>query len=152
MAAAFQIASFIAVVATGPIASRFGTRRGQLATVASATTAAMVGMAVAPALAGLWVVVAGAALGAAFPLALTLPVDFSVDARDAGSKASLTLLVGYLVAAGGPPLVGLLRESTPDAGPVFVMLSLCGAGFVAFTLLLPRTARPRPVDIPITSD
>jgi CP family cyanate transporter-like MFS transporter len=152
MAAVFQIASFLAVVATGPIASRFGTRRGQLATVAGATTAAMVGMAVAPGLAGLWVVVAGAALGAAFPLALTLPVDFSVDASDAGSKASLTLLVGYLVAAGGPPVVGLVRESTADVGPIFVLLSLCGAGFVAFTLLLPAAGRWRPVDIPITSD
>lgn len=108
------------------------------------------GFALSPDLAAVWVVVAGASLGAAFPLVLSLPVDYAGDERDAGSKASLILLVGYVVAAAGPPLI-FVRDLTLDAVPVFLLLAACGGAFLLATRWLPVSGR-RPLPLAITTD
>ena len=152
MVGVFQVSNLAAVVATGYLAERFLGRRGQLRVVAVAFTLGLGGMALAPALAPAWIVIAGAGIGAAFPLALTLPVDYARDELDAGAKASLMLLVGYLVAAVGPPLIGIVRAAIPDVTPVYLLLAGCGAAFLALTAWL----RPVPVHhsspVPITTD
>jgi MFS transporter, CP family, cyanate transporter len=148
----FQLSNLVAVVAIGFVAERLGSRRTQLRMVGGAFAVGLAGLAIFPPLTIAWVIVAGIGLGAAFPLAMTLPVDYARDERDAGAKASLMLLVGYLIAAVGPPLVGLVRQSFDEVAPVHLLLAACGAGFVALTGWL----RPPPADhaapVPITTD
>jgi len=152
MVGVFQTSNLVAVVAIGYLAERLGTRRTQLRIVAALFTTGLLGLAIAPQLSVAWIVIAGAGLGAAFPLALTLPVDYAVDDRDAGGKASLMLLVGYLVAAAGPPALGFVRDLTTETAPVFVLLGVCAAGFLALTAWLrPADAHPAP-QVPITTD
>ena len=60
----------------------------------------------------LWVVLMGLGQGAAFSLALTF---FALRAPDPGHAAALSGMaqsVGYLLAAGGPFLFGVLRDVT----------------------------------------
>ncbi|WHZ13159.1 MAG: putative MFS-type transporter [Burkholderiaceae bacterium] len=59
-----------------------------------------------------WAIVLGAAQGAGFALALTLIVLRSPDARVASQLSAMAQGVGYLIAAVGPLLVGLLRGWT----------------------------------------
>jgi MFS transporter, CP family, cyanate transporter len=94
-----------------------------------------------PAAAILWVGLLGFALGAALPLALTLPVDLGHDARDTGAKAGLMLLVGYLLAATGPATIGLIREATLTSTPVFVLLAACAGAFVVLSSRVPVVGR-----------
>lgn len=83
----------------------------------------------------LWAVLVGIG-GAVFPVALTL---FSIrSATTAGTTAlsSMAQSIGYLLAAGGPFLVGLLRESTGSwSVPIGLLLGLAVvqtcAGYVA---------------------
>jgi CP family cyanate transporter-like MFS transporter len=60
----------------------------------------------------LWVVLLGLGQGASFSLALTF---FALRAPDTGHAAALSGMaqsVGYLLAAGGPFLFGVLRDAT----------------------------------------
>ena len=57
-----------------------------------------------------WVIVLGLGIGGLFPLALTLPLDYSTDADEAGQLAAMTFFIGYIVAAVGPVTVGALRD------------------------------------------
>ena len=59
----------------------------------------------------------GLGIGAYFPLALTLPVDVASDAADAASISALMLLIGYLLAAIAPVVLGLVRDATGDFEP-----------------------------------
>lgn len=150
--AIFQASNFVAVVGVGSLAERIGTRRSQLLVVGALFCIGPVGMVLLPVLTVAWVVVAGLGLGAALPLAMTLPVDYARDETDAGAKASLMLLVGYLVAAAGPPLVGFVRQAFSGASPVFLLLAVCGAGFVALALWLRPPPAHHPSGVPVTTD
>lgn len=82
-----------------------------------------------------WAVLLGIAQGGAFALALTLIVMRSPDARVAAQLSGMAQGVGYLVAAAGPMLVGLLRAWTGSFrasallfGLLGVALALAGAG------------------------
>lgn len=59
-----------------------------------------------------WAVALGIAQGSTFALALTLIVMRSPDAGVAARLSGMAQGVGYLIAAGGPMLVGLLRAWT----------------------------------------
>ena len=59
-----------------------------------------------------WAVALGVAQGSTFALALTLIVMRSPDANVAARLSGMAQGVGYLIAAGGPLLVGLLRAWT----------------------------------------
>ena len=52
------------------------------------------------------------------------------------------LLVGYLVAAAGPAVVGLVREQTTASAPVFITLVLASLAFIAAASRLGPGARP----------
>lgn len=138
----FQLGSLAGVLSVGFVADRWGTRRQQLLLAASAVAIALLGLLITPGVALLWVALAGCALGAALPLVLALPVDVSRDEQDAGAKAGLMLLVGYLVAAAGPAVVGLVREQTTASAPVFITLVLASLAFIAAASRLGPGARP----------
>ncbi|MET3513925.1 CP family cyanate transporter-like MFS transporter [Pseudacidovorax sp. 1753] len=82
-----------------------------------------------------WAVLLGIAQGGTFSLALTMIVMRSPDARVAAQLSGMAQGVGYLVAATGPMLVGLLRAWTGSFrasallfGALGVALVLAGAG------------------------
>jgi CP family cyanate transporter-like MFS transporter len=83
------------------------------------------------ALVALWVSVLGFVLGGTFGLALLLLVERAPDAGTAAELSGMAQSVGYLVAAGGPALFGLLHDVT--GGWTIPLLALVGvlAGKVA---------------------
>ena len=86
-------------------------------------------------------VVLGLGIGGLFPLALTLPLDYSANADEAGRLTAMTFFVGYVVAAVGPVAVGALRDATGgEAGP-FVALGAGSVGvFFSSFRVRPRSA------------
>jgi MFS transporter, CP family, cyanate transporter len=91
-----------------------------------------------------WVVVLGLGIGGLFPLALTLPLDYSANADEASRLTAMTFFVGYVVAAVGPVTVGALRDATGGYAFPFVALAALSAGMlVASFQFRPRSA-PRP--------
>ncbi|VTU20833.1 CynX/NimT family MFS transporter [Variovorax sp. PBL-E5] len=120
------------------IAVRCRNQSGMAAAVAVFTVAAMLGCLFAP-LSGVWgwAVLLGIAQGASFALALTLIVLRSPDPHVAAQLSGMAQGVGYLIAACGPMLVGLLRGwsgSFDASGFLFVgvgaamLISGLGAG------------------------
>jgi MFS transporter, CP family, cyanate transporter len=84
----------------------------------------------------LWCGLLGLGQGASFGLALTLFALRAPDARRAADLSGMAQSVGYLLAAGGPALFGLLHDRTggwtaPLAALVAVSLALIPAGLGA---------------------
>jgi MFS transporter, CP family, cyanate transporter len=152
LVSAFQLSGLVAVLGASYVADRIGTRQQQLRILSGAFTIGLAGMALLPSLMVIWVIVSGAALGMAFPLILALPVDYATDDRDAGSKASLMLLFGYLIAAAGPIILGFVRDLSSTVEPVYLLMAVLGAGFFTLTAWLRATPRHEPLDVPITTD
>jgi CP family cyanate transporter-like MFS transporter len=78
-----------------------------------------------------WVVVLGLGVGGLFPLALTLPLDYSTNADEAARVTAMTFFVGYVVAAVGPVAVGALRDATGGYAVPFVALATLSLGMLA---------------------
>jgi CP family cyanate transporter-like MFS transporter len=62
-------------------------------------------------------------LGGAFTLGMTLPLDNTEDAQQANVWNAFVLTVGYLIAAGGPLIVGYLRDKNGYFQPSFALLA-----------------------------
>ncbi len=111
------------------LATRLGSQRSLVAAVSVCYLAGYCGMLAAP-LAGawLWAALVGVGLGA-FPLVLTM---ISIRARTAATTTALSSFsqgLGYLIAAAGPLLVGVLHGATGGWGAPFVLL------FVVLTIM-----------------
>jgi MFS transporter, CP family, cyanate transporter len=88
-----------------------------------------------------WVVVLGLGVGGLFPLALTLPLDYSADADEAARLTAMAFFVGYVVAEVGPVAVGALRDATGGyAVPFAALAALRVAMLVASFQFRPRSA------------
>jgi MFS transporter, CP family, cyanate transporter len=116
LVAAFIAFGLLATVTLPLIADRVGTRRGQLVASASTTLIGLIGLAIAPGPAFLWAVILGLGTGAIFPIVLTLPVDAGGTAGDVAATAARMLLIGYVLSAIGPFVLGLARDVTGDFG------------------------------------
>lgn len=90
----------------------------------------------------LWVALLGFILGGTFGLALTLLVLRAADAESTAALSGLAQSVGYLVAATGPTLFGLLHDLT--AGWTVPLLFLVGILVAKVASGLPA-GRPRVV-------
>lgn len=107
----------VSTLAIPLLADRFGSRRAQLTLAAALSIAGAVVVALTRGEPSGSLVAFGAAallglgIGAYFPLAMTLPVDVAMDAQDAASITALMLLVGYLLAATAPVLLGVVRDA-----------------------------------------
>jgi len=86
--------------------------------------------------------VLGLGISGLFPLALTLPLDYSTDADEVGQLAARSLFIGYIVAAVGPVTIGALRDSVRRAGYDQREHARC------FTIVLAATA----LTVPLTRD
>jgi CP family cyanate transporter-like MFS transporter len=85
-----------------------------LTAAAVSSTSGLLGVALVPAPAVLWAILLGFGLGMMFTLLLTLPTDLSHDPREVGGASALMLLVGYLLAALAPSVLGGVRDATGE--------------------------------------
>ena len=93
----------------------------------------------------LWpaVAVLGLAQGAAFGLALTLLGLRSPDSDSTTALSGMAQGGGYLIAAAGPLLIGLLHDASDAWILPLVLILACSAGWLAFGL-----SAGRPVQVP----
>ena len=97
LAAVFGLAALPTGLLVPWLADRAGSRRLWLVGSSAVTVAGLLGLAALPEAAFAWATIAGAAIGAVFPLSLTLCLDVARDPADAGAVAALVLLGGYLL-------------------------------------------------------
>jgi CP family cyanate transporter-like MFS transporter len=123
----------VSTLAVPMLADRFGTRRSQLTVAALLSVVGVLVIALTPGEQPGSLVSFGATallglgIGAYFPLALTLPVDVAGDAGDAASISALMLLVGYVLAATAPVLLGVVRDATGTFDAViWILVALAG--------------------------
>ena len=90
-------------------------RRYWLAACGALTLSGLVSIAISPSFLPLvFVSLCAIGLGGAFPLAMTLPLDSTRSVEEANVWNAFIMMVGYLVAAAGPLLVGYLRDVEGD--------------------------------------
>ena len=108
-----QAVAIVTMFLAPMIAERRPSQRGVVGVAVGMSGVGALGLLVAGSTAStLWVVLLGLGQGAAFSLALTF---FALRAPDPGHAAALSGMaqsVGYLLAAGGPFLFGVLRDVT----------------------------------------
>jgi CP family cyanate transporter-like MFS transporter len=132
----------VATLAVPLLADRIGTRRSQLTLAAVLSVAGMLIIALTPGERPGSLVALGATallglgIGLYFPLALTLPVDVASDAADAASISALMLLIGYLLAATAPVLLGVVRDATGTFNGVIWILVVLAATMIPLALAL----------------
>ena len=103
----------------------------------------LTGVSVAPDGALLWAVTIGLGLGMAFTLILTLPVDIATAPADVGGAAALMFLVGYLLAAVAPFVLGALRDATGDfALSLWLLVAIASVMAPLCWSLNPKRLRP----------
>ncbi len=119
--------------------SRSRDRRLWLALASVLCCLGLVGLATAPLFAPyLWVSLIAFGQAGGFTLGMTLPLDNTDSVLETDVWNAFTLTFGYLIAASGPILVGILRDRTGSfRAPTF---SLVGVGVVM--LLLTALLRP----------
>ena len=137
--ATFAVASLLGNPVFGTL-SRSRDRRVWLALASAICCVGLAGLAVAPRFAPyLWVSLIAFGQAGGFTLGMTLPLDNTDTAQETDVWNAFTLTFGYLIAASGPILVGILRDRTGSFRvPTF---SLVGVGVL--TLLLTAALRPR---------
>ncbi|WP_045747352.1 MFS transporter [Actinoplanes rectilineatus] len=126
---------------------RAGTRVAGAVLSSVPLVVAVAGLLTVPSLAVLWVIVAGWGQGAALVAALTL---ISVGGRSAGETTRLSGMaqsLGYLLAAGGPVLAGVLADRTGSWTASLValaVLALFQAGAALAAAVGDRRREPLP--------
>jgi CP family cyanate transporter-like MFS transporter len=124
------------------LADRLGSRRGQLLAAALAVLVGLLGVLLVPEAGLVWSVALGLALGAVFPLVLTLPVDVADAPGEVGAVAALMLLGGYVLSSAGPVLLGAIRDVTGDfQASLWSLVGLAVGLVVACLALSPRRLR-----------
>jgi MFS transporter, CP family, cyanate transporter len=94
------------------LADRWGSRRFYLASAAAVQMLGLLGVQFWPDAGWLWAVLLGVGIGTLFPLAMTLPLDLSRDAAQAGAVTGMMLGVGYTITGLAPLVLGLVRDAT----------------------------------------
>ncbi|HEX7345705.1 MAG TPA: MFS transporter [Candidatus Limnocylindrales bacterium] len=136
LVAVFNGVGLLTTIGLPIVADRLGSRRSQLLASSVVAVVGFVAVIAAPELAFLWVAILGLALGAVFPLVLTLPLDVTDDPSRVGSVAALMLLGGYILSSTGPVILGAARDITGDFGASLGLLVVFGVVLVASCLTL----------------
>jgi CP family cyanate transporter-like MFS transporter len=104
---------------------------------------ATAGLAAVPGGGYAWAALAGLAVGALFPLMLTLPLDVADDPADVGAAAAFMLCGGYCIAAVAPLGLGAVRDATGSfAGVLWFLVGVSVALVAACLPLSPNRLRP----------
>ena len=134
--AGFTVFFMLASLLVG-ILSQSLDRRRWLAGCALLSTIGLAGMVATPgAWPWLWVPVCAVGLGGAFAMAMTLPLDYTHSPDEANRWNAFVLTVGYLIAASGPFLMGLLRDDSGDFVLAYQMLVVVSLLMLAISPLL----------------
>lgn len=136
LVAVFNGVGLVTTIGLPVVADRLGSRRSQLLASSVVAVAGFLAVIAAPDLAFLWVAILGLALGAVFPLVLTLPLDVTDDPSRVGSVAALMLLGGYVLSSTGPVILGAARDITGDFGASLWLLVVFSVVLVASCLTL----------------
>lgn len=131
---------FTAAMPVFGLLSREHDRRAWLAVCAVLSGIGTLGMALAPSLIPhIWIAIAAVGVGGAFTLGMTLPLDNAHSADEANTWNAFMMTVGYLLAATGPLLVGLLRDATGTFQAPFWLMFTVALGMLVLTpFLAPR--------------
>jgi CP family cyanate transporter-like MFS transporter len=115
------------------IAGRMPSQRGVVTVAASMSGAGVLGLLVAGSTAGaLWVVLLGLGQGACFSLALTFFALRAPDSEHAAALSGMAQSFGYLLAAAGPFLFGVLRDASHAwTVPLVLLLAITGCLLIA---------------------
>jgi CP family cyanate transporter-like MFS transporter len=134
---AAYMASFLITTPLAGALSRSLDRRRWLALWAMITLVGIVLMASIPEkLPYLSAALTSLGIGGAFTLGMTLPLDNAREPGEANAWTAFTLTVGYLIAATGPYLVGILRDLTGGFRIPMAVLAAVGVVMVAVTPFL----------------
>lgn len=113
MLALSQVVAIPTMFLAPVIAGRRPSQRGVVAVAVGLNGAGALGLLVfGDAVVALWVVLLGLGQGACFSLALTLFALRAPDSEHAAALSGMAQTGGYLLAAGGPSLFGVLRDVT----------------------------------------
>ena len=137
--ATFTVVFTVAMPMLG-LLSRAHDRRAWLAVCAVLSGTGTLGMALAPSLPQIWIAIAAFGVGGGFTLAMTLPLDNAHSADEANAWNAFMMTVGYLLAATGPLLVGLLRDATGTfQAPTWLLFTVALGMFLLTPFLAPRS-------------
>src|SRR5262249_55854944 len=106
------LAGLPASMIMGLLSQRIPSRREPLMVSCVLLVVALFGLVLDGPFAWMWAAVAGAMLGAQFPLALLLPLDVSHNTARVAAVTGMTLGLGYLLTAFTPSGLGLIRDLT----------------------------------------
>ena len=113
MLALSQAVAIVSMFLAPVIAGRRPSQRGVAVAAVALSGAGTLGLLLAGSTAGtLWVVLLGLGQGACFSLALTFFALRAPDSEHAAALSGMAQSVGYLLAAIGPSLFGVLRDAT----------------------------------------
>ena len=126
MLALSQAVAIVSMFFAPVLAGRRPSQRGVVAAAAALSGAGTLGLLVAGGFASvLWVVLLGLGQGACFSLALTFFALRAPDSQHAAALSGMAQTVGYLLAAGGPSIFGVLRDVTHAwSVPLAVLLAV----------------------------
>lgn len=113
-------------------------RRGWLVACSLISTIGLAGMATPDAWPWLWVPVTAFGLGGAFTLAMVLPLDHTHTPDAANRWNAFVLTIGYLIAATGPFMMGLMHDQSGHfLGGFQLLVGVSALMLVLATLLKP---------------
>jgi CP family cyanate transporter-like MFS transporter len=122
---ATQLVQAIPAFAVPVLAARARDQRALLTAIVCFSLTGLAGVLAAPGVALLWMVLLGVGQGAALGLGLVLPVLRGRSAAEVASMTALMMGAGYIVAAGGPALVGAVHDATGGwTAPLIVLLAM----------------------------
>jgi CP family cyanate transporter-like MFS transporter len=126
MLALSQAVAIVSMFFAPVLAGRRPSQRGVVVAAVALSGAGTLGLLVAGSFASiLWVVLLGLGQGACFSLALTFFALRAPDSQHAAALSGMAQTVGYLLAAGGPSIFGVLRDVTHAwAVPLAVLLAV----------------------------
>lgn len=143
----------VAATLTVPVhAGRARSQRPHVVVAALLTVGGYAGVLIAPAVVPwLWMVVLGLGQGASIALALLIITLRAPDPASVTALSAVAQSAGYVLAAVGPLLIGLLYQASGGwTPPLLAGLGACGLQLVAGCLAgrptaYPGTGRPRPI-------
>lgn len=142
MLSLYSILGIIGALVMPPIAARARHPRGPLVVSVAGWSIGVAGLWLLPDWYVLWSVELGVSQGAGIALALMMVVTLSRDTAVARHMSGMVQMVGYLLAAVGPWLFGVLRDWAGSWTPSLLMLLVMSALMMAAAWLV---ARARPV-------
>ena len=127
-----QLVQLVPAFAVPVLAARRRSQLDLLAIIVASSLIGLLGVLLASEVALLWMVFLGIGQGGALGLALMLPVLRGRGPGEVAGMAAMAMGVGYLIAAGGPALVGAVRDATGDwTWPIVVLVTMTVVQFPA---------------------